>query len=398
MAIQNATNASTLANAVVYITANNLGLSTGLAAALNLTRIGLFKMSEAAFQTSSEMLQAFGLVGAALSIVTLGVFALTAAFGGLAAAGGRFEGASHNLEQVFGRWAFAAREAAEMQATAFGRSKSEFLDYVTTVGRQLEILGIGEKKAVEMAIELVNAASQLAESRRISFGEAFQQVQGRGALFSEDEVRGMAIQMGLLTNRNQILDSGTEALVRQRLAIDTIAMSTDASSESGDNWNSRLEMLKGTLANLAVEVGTDLLPAFVSFLTTVNTLVENAIGIWQRFHDVLVSMGVISEAIPADTADIDRRNEQHIAEARKRRIAGEAFGGNRGGTTGGFQGGLVEFARRVQQSAFNQRQMGLMERQLKAAEGAKTVLEQIADNLVKTGKNELTNVPAQPWF
>ena len=317
MAIQNATSASTLANAVVYITANTLGLNSGLAAALNLVRVGLFEMSRVAFQSSSGIFQALGLVGAALSVVTLAVFALTAAFGGLAAAGGRFEGASHNLDQVFGRWAFAAREAAEMQAQAFGRSKGEFLDYVTIVGRQLEVLGVGEKKAAEQAIALVNAASQLAESKRISFGEAFQQVQSHGALFTDDEVRGMAREMGLLTNRNMLLDAGSEALARQQLAILSVQGSTDATSESGANWNSQLSKLQGQLSNLAAMIGTDIAPAFLSFLQTINALVEGAIVRWTQLHDLLVKFGVLSETVPAKTDEIDRRNEQHIAEAAK---------------------------------------------------------------------------------
>ena len=393
---------SPLGNLIVGITVNTLGLDRGLAQARASTVNGFGRMSALALQSSSRIVQALGLVGTAAMLAIAGGVGLTSAFIGLAAAGGNLEAAIHNVDQVFGKWSGHVKDAAAEQAAAFGRSKSEFIGYATEVGRHLEMLGIDEKTAADEAINLANAASRLAESRRITFGKAFRHVQGRGDLFTENQVRGYAIEIGLLTNRNQVLGAGTEALIRNRLAVEAVNATTENVAQSGANWNSQINELQGNLSNLGEMIGTELAPTFISFLQTINDMLRMMIDNWATakgwIDEIIIGLGGIDpNLIPHPEAGGNARNEAHIAAMRKREIAGEVFGGGRGGTGGGFQGGLVEFARRVQGSAFNQRQIGLMEKQLRAAEMTNEKMAELIrlqpwKDPKRAGKNDA------PWF
>ncbi len=394
---------SPLGNLVVGITVNTLGLSRGLANALALAVTGFGRISMAALESSSRLVQALGLVGKAASLAIAGVVGLVAAFDGLARAGASLEAAGHNAEQVFGSWSKMVKEGADAQAAAFGQSKDEYLSYAATIGRELQKLGVGEDVAARQATALLDAVQRLAQSRRISFGEAFAETRGRGELFTEAQVRGYAVEIGLLRNRNQMLNAGAEALARNRLAVEAINETTENTAQSGDNWNSQVLALQGNLSNLAGMIGAELLPTFVSFLQHVNDMLEAMIANWAAIKGwidgILVALGGIDpNLIPhPEAGDVDARNAAHADKMRKREAVGEAFGRGGGGSGAGFQGGLVEFARRVQGSAFNQRQIGLMERQLKAAEDvARNTAELIRVAPWKDPKREGVN--DAPWF
>jgi hypothetical protein len=382
--------ASPLGNLVVGVTVNTLGLSRGLAGALALTASGFGAMSQAALLSSSRIVQALGLIGAAAAATTAGVLGLVAAFTGLGRAGATIEAAGHNVEQVFGSWSVAVQEGAAAQAAAFGQSKSEYLSYAATIGREFEKLGVSADVAAAQTVDLLDTVQRMAQSRRISFGEAFGITQGRGALFTEEQVRGFAVEKGILTNRNMLLNEGTEAILRNMMAIERINDTTEESVVSGDNWNAQLAKLQGNAMNLAQVIGSDLEPAFVKMFQAINDLLETMIQKWDEWRGtILATLGPLGIAIDvmagggggggggfigpggginAALDEIDARNQAAIDKAAKRQAVGEAMGRGGGGPSGGFQGSLVEFSRRVQGSAFNQRQIAIQQRQLDALE------------------------------
>jgi len=296
-------------------------------------------------------------------------------------AGGAMSDTAHNIEQTFGEHTAVVEKAVDGQVKAFSRGRTEFLRYAEEVGRSLQNLGISEAKSAEVAAKVIEGASRLAASRRITPAEAMGEIKGRGALFDDARIKAMAIEQHLISNRNQAIDSGTEALLRYELALETIAMRTEDVSGTTMTWSGQIQALGDNLANLATTIGTTLEPLFANILATVNDVIiglEKWIKIIQQavkfatFH----AMGYgLEEAMTAATAEVPRperaditaRNEAEAARARRQRILGEVMGGGGGGGGRGFQGGLAEFARKVQESAFSQKQLVVQEKQLAQA-------------------------------
>jgi hypothetical protein len=333
-----------------------------------------------------------GLVGARRALhgfVTLAkvlAFEVAASFVGAA---GAMADTVRNIEQTFGKHTKIVEESADRQAKAFGRSKNEFLKYAESVGRQLQNLGFNEKFSADMAVKMAEAVGRLAASRRISFGEATKEVEGGSELFSEDRVRAWAYEQKLIGARNQMLDEGAMKLLRYELALETIANRTANISEADKSWNNQVEMLQGNLANLAVAIGNEILPTMIEFLDVSNRgiefMIENAKTLGDVFNaiasplrNILELFGLLGPQFEAsrvnpttgtDRGAISARNDAEAQRARRERIVGSVMGGGGGGGGGaGFQGGLAEFAKKVQESAFSNRQIGLMEEQNKKAQ------------------------------
>lgn len=374
--------ASPLGNLVVSVTANVVGLTQGLNSAFGLLTFGFARMVGLSQAGSLRIVQAFAMINVAIAATALGVLSVGKAFAGLAQAGAQLEAAGHNVEQVFGSFSASIQEGAERQAKAFGQSKSEYLEYAATIGRELTKLGVHGDVAAQSATELLDAVQRLAQSQRISFGEAFARTQARGALFTENQLRAFAVEKGIITNRNMLLNESTEALLRNLMASERINETTEENAVAGDNWNAQIMALQGNLGNLAETIGKDLEPAFVAFLKNVNAWLQHLRAQWAAWREdiawvvklvapELALMGGGGGGGPGagpDLEKIDVRNKAAIDRAAKRQAVGEAMGRGGGGSAGGFQGGLVEFARRVQNAAFNQRQIGIQMRQLAALE------------------------------
>lgn len=297
--------------------------------------------------------------------------------------GAQLSAAEHNVDETFGRSSHQIREAAERQAQAFGQSKSEYLRYAADVGRELEKLGVREDVAAQNAVELLDAVQRLAQARRISFGEAYGQVRGRGELFTEEQVRAYAFKKQFLMNRNNHLNAGAEALARNLLAMEQINATTQETTAAGSTWQAQMNAISGNVENLAGLIGEDLEPTFVSFLQTVNGWIETVRQNWSAWRDdiktaldiLMPAVGVFAafrgNAVPdvITPEAVSNRNAAAIEQNAKRQAFGEVFGGHGGGGhRGGFQGGFAEFTRHIQQSAFSQRQVKLQNEQLNAAQ------------------------------
>ena len=332
------------------------------------------KAAETAFAGTAASIN---VMAAAASAVVGIIAALAAGFIILTKYSANFGQAAHDVEQVFGSFSETIENGANQQAQAFGQNKSEYLAYAAEVGRSLQMLGVDSETAARQTIGLLNAVQRLAQSRGIGFGEALQVTTASGALFTKEQVVAYAVEKGILRNRNQLLNEGAEAILRNELAIERINATTEEANGAGSNWNSQVSQLVGNLTNLATIVGQDLEPAFVQFLTKINNLLKAAIEQWEKYKDVVLALaGPLGLLIgngegggrpPENLNQIDQRNQEAIAKAGKRQAVGEAFGGGGGGHGAGFQGGLVEFSRRVQGAAFSPRLIANQEKQLAVA-------------------------------
>ncbi len=353
-----------------------------------------FKTAQAAFAASKLIL------GNAQAAASAAKTAFTGAAGGLTAiatgatvaitglvllipvliavtnAAANLDDAVHNMNQTFGTAGKAIGDAADVAATKFGTNRAEFIAYANDVGRSLTNLGMDAKLAAEQAAVMGTAVQRLAIARRMSFSEATKQVGTHGALFSEDEILGWAIQNKILTNRNEILDEGNKLIIRNHLAIEKIGRSTEESFGAGFSWTNQLNKLWGQLGETMQQLGRIAGPVLTSILVIVNGVLEVFNSLLKAIGDMIVGIITLGGLLSStDVEGADAMIAGDTAEARKRRILGEAYGGG-GGGGGGFQGGLADFWKKVQESAFSNRQIAKLDKQI-------TVLEKIEQNTRK---------------
>ena len=371
----------------------NLGAARG---ALLQARTGLAQAQAGAVAAQ----QAFAGTAASIGMMTVAgaaavgvVAALGAGLASLARAGAGLETASHNTEQVFGSLTAEIEAGAQRQYAAFGQSKSEYLAYAAAVGDSLRKLGVDEDVAAYGTTQLLDSVQRLAQSKQITFGEAFKEATREGQLFTDAQLRGWALTNHKIATYGAKLNASTEALLRIEMATEVINGTTSEAVATGDNWNSRLIALSGTFETLKELVGTELLPTFMGFFKIVNGLLQAAIAQWERWkwilHGVLGPLGLFAEWFGGkveaprgaaqqaqDRQAIDARNRGFAAKARDQQALGEAAHPGIGGS--GFAGGdLNQFARHIQQAAMNQSLVGMQKRQLERQQEMVRVLHEI---------------------
>jgi hypothetical protein len=390
--------ASVLGSAVFNMTASTAGLTVGMNRALAMVTAGLGRISETALASNNRIVQGLGRVGVAATMASKGVELLTTSLAGLTGPvnlASDYIDAAHRLEQTFGSSAKDLTKTINEQSAAFGHARISLTTYADTVGRELQTLGVSEKASAEMAERVIQATSRLAAARRISPEQAFAQIRSGQGLFSHEQVRAVALEKGLLSNRNQELTKGNELLAQYYLSVREVADSTEGLSEASQTWSGQLELLKNSFVELSIEIGTDIAPVFKDILMDI----QGWVGGLRQFYELLrdssrvfanwIVTRDIDESIAAmqrlkepgeqkgALAGIDARNAARAERNRREAILGQVMGRGGGGGGGAFQGSLAGFHAKVQESAWQQRQLATLEKQAQHGEQALTKLDQI---------------------
>jgi hypothetical protein len=270
-------------------------------------------------------------------------------------------------EQVFGSSTGKVTAAADEMASKFGIVKTEFLDAASMFGLIAQGAGVAGDKAADMSISLAKLAADassfynnrvdiaLEKIRAGLVGEA-EPLRAFGVQLTEDAVKAKALAMGL-TAPGKELTNQAKIMARYQLIQEGLAKALGDLERTGGGAANQWRKLTGQLTNMASTVGEVVLPAFTLGLQWINYFVTGIAGhitglkgVWDSFLEYL-GVGADKAAKLRELTEIDARNakmvEQTQAEERRAQLAKASGDQNKG-----FQGGLVEFAHKVQEGAW----------------------------------------------
>ncbi len=352
---------SVLANAVVNITANSVGLNKEMAlvhkklggfVALagvmggNIGRnligpiiqfVGLAKAASGGAPALAASAGAIGLIGIAAAAATGSVIALTAALYGAAKAAAELAGTSRWAQHVFGSSIKVIEDGAQRMAEQFGMAKKEYLDAATQIGLGFKVAGFKTDEAATMAVEAVKLARSLASVKDVSFDQALNEInaalKGQTHFFSEAQVQAYAY-LELHHRLHQPISETERALINYRLTLRHLSGIQEEATQSGGHFGDQLKALGGGLSDLATTIGTAVAPAFAAFLGGVNWLLSKAIGFVRTFLDLLFLLpnwlaklaGFGGPELDEKLAKIDETNKAVGEQAKKELITAQAMG------------------------------------------------------------------------
>jgi hypothetical protein len=277
-------------------------------------------------------------------------------------------------EQVFGSQTAKVTAAADEMARKFGISKREFLDAASMFGLIAQGAGVAEDRAADMGVGLAKLAADAASFYNVGTDVALEKIRAGlvgeseplrafGVMLSEDAVKAKALAMGLVRPGEE-LSNQVKIMARYKLIQEGLAKSEGDLERTGGGWANQLRKLQGNLENLAAVIGDQVMPAFTVALTKINDLLA-----WTIEHTaelkavVLALMGPLSavtalagggDEVARDTEQarrlgaIDERNEAQ----RRALLDDEAKAKGARSHPKGWQGGILDYARRVQEGAF----------------------------------------------
>ena len=365
---------------------------------------------------------ALGSLGpAALAACAAATVGLVAGMTKCVIAAAHFNETMSKTEQVFGSSVGKIKAAADQMAGKFGVSRREFLDAASMYGLIAQGAGIAADKAAEMSENLAKVAldsasffetgtlTEALEKIRAGLTGESEPLKAFGVLLMEENVKTKAYAMGLaragaeLTNQQKIM-------ARYALIMERLAPAAGDLEKTQDSLSNQWKKLTGNVENLATSIGTALVPGYQLLLQVSNRVVEDIIWSFDRVKLAVKSAGAligVADMPGALGADWMREMEKEAAvDERNARMARDIHEEERRAKAmkdrpHGFQGGLEEYAKKVQQGAFGKADVA--EKTLKESEKHTKFLEDMTKMLEVTLKDGRkvkvkTSYKDAPWY
>ena len=257
-----------LGGAQVDITGNNLPLKAKLA-------------------ESKREVETFGTQVAKMAAPMIGLGAVTALAGGIAAGvkgAGSLAETMSKVDVVFGNSAGSVKAfGAEMNAT-FGSQRGALLDAAAGIGLIGKASGLAQPEAAKMAVTLARLADDASSFYDVSLEEALlkikaglvgeaEPIRSFGVLLSEAAVKNEAFAMGI-ARAGKDLNESQKVQARYSLILKGLKDATGDHMRTQESFNNQLKEAQGRLVTLAETIGSAVIPMFNQMLKAINPVVD----------------------------------------------------------------------------------------------------------------------------
>jgi len=192
---------------------------------------------------------------------------------------------SENLFSVsMGKMADSARKWSEDLRKNLGLNSYEVRQNVGTFNVMLTSMGLTEKAAFDMSKGLTQLAYDMASFYNLKPEEAFQKLQSGisgeseplkrlGIIVNETTVKNWALNNGLIKQGEQLSETGKVA-ARYGTIMEATSKAQGDMARTLDSPANKMRILQSRIQQMAIDLGTALLPAFQSLMTAFQPLIQ----------------------------------------------------------------------------------------------------------------------------
>jgi hypothetical protein len=218
-----------------------------------------------------------------------------------------FEEAFSKFNFVFNANSVAAKQWADSFAEQVGRSRLQIVEFMADTQALVMPIGFEANTATEMSKQLTQLAIDLASFNNTSDTDALRDLHAALVGSSETMLKygvianEAAVKTELLNNAIDPTTATNQQKVQARYNIimrDTVSAQGDATRTSGSLAN-QMKALRGTLSDVAVEVGTAVVPAISKLVENVVAMIRPIMTLARENPNVVVSFLAISSAVVA---------------------------------------------------------------------------------------------------
>ena len=259
-----------LAELFVDITANPSKMDAGLAAAKTKLGAALAAMKGMAAAASSSMLPLLG--------IAIGAEAFRK---GITGASDLAETMS-KVEVVFGEASGQVTSFGDHMATTFGSNKKELLDAAAGFGLIAKGAGFSKEAAAGMSVEMARLADDASSFYNVPLEEALGKIKSAlvgesepirsfGVLLNESAMKSEALKLGLKAVGGELTES-QKVMARASLIQKGLSDATGDHARTSGGFANQLRELQGRLMELAVALGSVVLPVLNMMLRGLNAV------------------------------------------------------------------------------------------------------------------------------
>lgn len=240
--------------------------------------------------TSLEKLQLVGeKVGEGLSNVgrkmTIGLTLPIAALGAASIkAASDFEETKNKAVVVFGEMSDSVVANANKAATALGVSKTQYLDYASSIGAALTAGGLGIKESTELAEGAVKHFADLASFHNAQVEEVsaawqsairgqYEPIQKYFPFITDSYLKTYGVANKLVDSNTDKLTANQRAIILNAIALDKdLNPALDDFAETSGGLANSSRIMKAQLQDALVMLGQNLLPVVLALVSGLNKL------------------------------------------------------------------------------------------------------------------------------
>lgn len=215
-------------------------------------------------------------VGITLPIVALGAASVKAA--------SDFEETKNKAIVVFGEMSESVVANANKAATALGVSKTQYLDYASSIGAALTAGGMGIKESTDLAEQAVKHFADLASFHNAQVQDVaaawqsairgqYEPIQKYFPFITDSYIKTYGIANGLVDSNTDKLTANQRAIVLNAIALDKdLNPALDDFAETSGGLANSSRSMKAQLQDAMVMLGTNLLPLVLTLVSGLNKL------------------------------------------------------------------------------------------------------------------------------
>lgn len=252
----------------------------GLLSGVKKGKEGLLTLATVGQQVGDRMKK----VGAAMTIgLTLPIVAMGAAS---IKAASDFEETKNKAVVVFAEMADSVVQNANKSATALGISKTQYLDYASSIGAALTAGGMGIKESTELAEGAVKHFADVAsfhnarvEDVAVAWQSAirgqYEPIQRYFPFITNEYLKTYGIANGMLEANTKNLTANQRALILNAIALnEELNPALDDFAETSGGLANQSRILKAQWQDALVMLGQNLLPVALKVVAALNQMLE----------------------------------------------------------------------------------------------------------------------------
>lgn len=212
------------------------------------------------------------------------------------------------VDVTFGESAAAVEDFAKTSSTQFGLTELQVKQYSGTLGAMVKSMGLTEKEAADMSLDMVGLAGDVASFYNLDHDTAFEKI--RSGLSGETEpLKQLGINMSQANLEAFALDQGIKTAYKDMSEAERVTLrynyimnaTSDAHGDfarTSDGYANQVRVLENNISTLAANMGKLLLPAVNAGVGALNSLFEP-----REDPELSVTITGIQEAIDALTGE-----------------------------------------------------------------------------------------------
>ncbi len=249
--------------------------------------------------------------GLAVSAITAAASALTGFISrGIAGASNLGESLS-KVDAVFGKFGPTITNTADQLARDFGLSRQSILDAGAAIGLIGKGAGYSQGAAAGLGSNMAKLAADAASFYNVPLDVALEKIRSGlvgeaeplrafGVLLTEEAVAAEAVALGLARSAKAV-DNQAKVAARASLITKGLKDATGDLERTSDSTSNQWKKLTGTLENMAVEVGSALMPAINSLLNGATEMIN---VLKPGFESLKASFSAFSDGVVATVQTI----------------------------------------------------------------------------------------------